>query len=151
MMSFSICAFLRWHIYLQLPMCLIDRIMSQPNTSWLRVLFLILWYIGSNTMDAADRIFIHRSASSVYVYCRLYVHTRFTNARKFLSMIVCVCGFPGKTGFTFIPYYSSIRVFLEYLASHIVSTLMTIIVDLLSLQYVISNHPVTRVYHTNKF
>ena len=88
-------------------------------------------------------IFIHSSASYVYVYCRLYVHTRFTNARKILSMIVCFCGFPGETSFTFIPYPSSIRVFLEYLASHIVSTLMTIIVDLLSLQYVISNHPVT--------
>ena len=91
---FSICAFLRWRIYLQFATLFIGIIMSWTKTSWPVILPLVLWYADHTVKVAASRIPTHGSESSTYVSYRLYVRKRFPSTLCILYIIYFACGFP---------------------------------------------------------
>ena len=78
--------------------------MSRQKTILPGILFLVLFHVDCTAKASAARIPIHRSASSTYVSCRLYVRTRFPINLCTLSMIDFTCGFPGEYGLVLIPY-----------------------------------------------
>ena len=157
----SICAYLRWRIYLQSATWFIGRVISQPKTSWPGLLTLVVWYLEHTAKTSAARITIHGSASSTYVYCILYVPTRFPSTWCIISMIAFACRLSGESGLVLIPYYYFIKIFLNswpgnspprsyvistghgYRTSHVVSTKVAIVITFLSRYCVTSKHPVT--------
>ena len=72
---------------------------------------LVLWYVDCTTNATAARIPIHRSESSTYIYCRLYVHTRLPSNWCILYIIAFACGFPEKSGLVLITYSFYIKLF----------------------------------------
>ena len=161
MTSLSICACLRWNIYLQSSTWLIGRIMYWPKTIWPRLLPLVVWYVYHTAEAAAARILIHGSASSTYVSFRLYVRTGLPSTWCIISTIAFTYGFSGDAGLVLITYSFSIMLFLNswprnfppwsyviytghrYQTSHIFSTKFAIVIAFLSQYCVTSNHPVT--------
>ena len=145
----SICACLRWQIYLQSVTWYLGSIMSRPKIIWPGIWPLVVWYMERTAKGAVVRILIHGSDSSTYVSCRLYVRTRFLNTWCSLSMISFACWFTGKEGLFLIPYSFSIKIFLNlwlrnspplsyvfstglgYQTSHVVSTKLEIVVAFL--------------------
>ena len=136
-------------------------IMSRPNNIWPGIFCLVLWYINLTTKAAADRIHIHGLASSTYVSCWLYVHTRLHSTWRITSMIELTYGFPGEYILVLIKYSSSIKLFLNfwprnylpwssvistghvYRTRHVYSTKLAIVIAFLSLYCITSNHPIT--------
>ena len=132
--------------------------MSWTKTSCTGILPLVLCYVDHTKNSAASMIPIHGSASSTYVYFRLYVCTRLTINLCIISMMAFTYGLTGRYGLVLIPYSFSIRIFLNsrprnyphrsyvistghvYLTSYIVSTKLTIVINFLSLYCVISKH-----------
>ena len=84
-----------------------------PNTSWPRLLPLVLWYVERTAKSADARIPIHGSASFTYVSCRLYFCARFLNTLCILYLVAFVCGLPGGSGLVLITYSLSINRFLN--------------------------------------
>ena len=111
--SFSICACLRWRMYLQFSMCFIGIIMSRPNTNLPGISPLVCWYVERTTKSSSARIPSHGSASSTYVSLRLYMHTRFPTTWCFLSVVLFSCGLPEEAYLVLIPYSFSIKLFLN--------------------------------------
>ena len=106
---FSICAFLRWHIFLQLSIWSIGRIMSRTITNWPGIFRLFRWYIDRTAKATAANIHIKGSASYIHVSCRLYVGTRFPNNWFIISLVVFACELPGDYGWVLIPYSCYIK------------------------------------------
>ena len=157
----SNCACLCWCIYLQSSTWFIGSIVSRPKISWPGLLSLVVWYVDRIAKADSDRITINGTASSMYVYCKLYVRTRFPITWCIIYMILFACGFHGEAGLVLIPYLSSIKIFLNswlrnypprsyvistghgFRTSPVVSTKFTIVIAFLSWYFVTSNHPVT--------
>ena len=112
---FSICACLLWRMYFQSAVWFIGRFVSHTNTSWYKLLPLVLWYIERTYKAAVARITIHGSASYTHVSCRLYVHTRFSSILFIIYVVAFACGFPVKYGLFLIPYYFSINIFFKFI------------------------------------
>ena len=134
--------------------------MSHLKISCPSHLYLTLWFVEHTSKEDADNIPIHSSASSTYVSSRLYVLTIFPSAWLILYMIEFSWGLPGAYDLVLIPYYYSIKLFLNlwqihytprsyviptgqvYLTRYVVSSRFVILVTFLSLYFFISNHPV---------
>ena len=104
MTSSSICACFCWCIYLQYAMRFIGIIMSKPVTILPGQLSLVLWYVECTTKSSDARIFNYGIASTKYVFCRLYVRTRFPITWCIISMILFACGFNWESGLVLIRY-----------------------------------------------
>ena len=91
----------------------IGRIMSRPKNNWPGFFSLVRWYIDRTVKASVLRIPIQGSESSKYVSCRLYVHKMFPNTWCIISMVAFACEFPGESGLVLIPYYCSIKLFLN--------------------------------------
>ena len=159
--SLFICVWLLWRMYLQSATLFVGIIMYLPKNNCPRLLYFLLWYADRTVKAAVDRITIHGSASSTYVFCILYEHTRLPNTVCIISMIAFACGFPGESGLVLIPYSFYINLSLNswlrnsphrlymistgcgYRTSHVVSTKFAIVFSFLFLYCVTSNHPFT--------
>ena len=64
---FSICACLRWCIYIQYATWLIGRIIYHKKNIWTRLLPLVMWYVDRTTKAASSSIPIRGSEWSTYV------------------------------------------------------------------------------------
>ena len=147
-------------MYIQSAMWFIGRIMSRPKTSWPEILPLDVWYVERTAKASAARIPDHGWGSSTYVFCRLYVRTRFPSTWCIISAIAFACRVPGDTGLVLIPYSFSIKLFFNswprnyptrsyvistghgYRTSHVVSTKFAIVITFMLWYCVTSNHPV---------
>ena len=136
--------------------------MSSPKTNWTEMLTLVRWYILCTTREAAARMPVHGSASSTYIYCRLYVSYVHDSLVLDVFVVAFSYGFPMESGLLLIPYTFSIKIILNlrprnylpwsyvistghgYWTSHVVSTKFAIFIALLLLYFVISSHPFMR-------
>ena len=134
---------------------------SLPKTIWPGLLALFLWCIYCTMKANAIRIPTHGSASSTYVSCILYAHTRLPSTWCILYIVSFACGFLGGYFLVLIPYSFSIKLFLNlwpsnsppwsyviytdhgYRTSHVVSSNFAIGIAFLSLYCITLNHSVT--------
>ena len=131
--------------------------MSSPKTNWTEMLTLVRWYILCTTREAAARMPVHGSASSTYIYCRLYVSYVHDSLVLDVFVVAFSYGFPMESGLLLIPYTFSIKIILNlrprnylpwsyvistghgYWTSHVVSTSFAIAIAFLFLYWVTSN------------
>ena len=79
--------------------------MSQPKTNCPGNFTLVRWYVYHTAKSSADKILVHGSASSTYVYCGLNVDTVLPRTSCIFSIVVFALGLPGEAGLVLIPYY----------------------------------------------
>ena len=117
-------------------------------------------FVEKITNAESDKMPIHGPYQYTWVYFLLYVSTMLPKNKWIVSNVALEVVFPDELFFALIPYYFSIRVFMNswkinadpwsyeisvdqgYLVIHIVSTNFAIFIAHLSLYCVISNHRV---------
>ena len=142
-------------------MCFIGRIKSLPNNNWRGIQHLIVFVDEKITNYAAAKMTNYGSYLLTEDYVMLQVLNRFPRTWQIHYNTTLDMGFAEVLGLAVIPYYVSIRDFMNswpinydpwlyfiyiglgYLDNHIVSTNFVIDTNPLSLYCSTSNYPVT--------